>query len=290
LAVLSGQGRNLLRVAWSPDGRTIATGGSGPSVWLWEPDGRFRYAWNDFGTGVSGDSSAAVSLLKFSPDSLSLLAGWGSRVRQVAAAVLLDMTDGHVRYRLPNVPNTPMCGLFLPAGDQFAVGFASGDIWFCAANDGHIIRNLRTQANGHFAAAWSPDGRAIAWGDINGSGSSIQGTRPLERAFCLETLDFVPPPDATFQRSIGDWGDWSIQRIQNSVVQVDWRGSPVSTTACVAAACCLTAGRWLVRSTESTCSKPPRDGRSTSCPATPTRSGAWLLRLTAATCSPAVET
>jgi WD40 repeat protein len=229
LAVLSGQGRNLLRVAWSPDGRTIATGGSGPSVWLWEPDGRFRYAWNDFGTGVSGDSSAAVSLLKFSPDSLSLLAGWGSRVRQVAAAVLLDMTDGHVRYRLPNVPNTPMCGLFLPAGDQFAVGFASGDIWFCAANDGHIIRNLRTQANGHFAAAWSPDGRAIAWGDINGSGSSIQGTRPLERAFCLETLDFAPPPDATFQRSIGDWGDWSIQRIENSVVQVDWRGSPVST-------------------------------------------------------------
>lgn len=227
LAVLAGQGGEMLRVAWSPDGRTIATGSSGPSIWLWEADGRFRYAWTSLGSAAH-DASAAVHLLAFSPDSRSLLAGWGSRVHSAKAAVLLDMTDGRTRFRLPDVPNTPMCGLFLPDGREFAIGFASGDIWCCSASDGHVIRDLRTRARGHYAVGWSPDGRAIAWGNTNQSGSTIKGTRPLERAFCLETLDFAPPPDATFQRSLGQLGGWSIERVGNYTVRVSSGGEAVS--------------------------------------------------------------
>jgi WD40 repeat protein len=228
LAVMPGQVKNVMRVAWSPDGRTIATGGAGPAVFLYEPDGRFRYAWNNFGTGVSGDSKTSISLLEFSPDSRTLLAGWASRVHPVKAAVVLDMTDGHVHYQLPKLPASPMCGLFLPGGSQYAVGYSSGDILFYSSSDGHVVRTLRPRARSHVAVGWSPDGRAIAWGDSNNRGSGIKGTHPLAHAFCLETLDMAPPPDANYQRSIGNWGEWSIQRVKNSVVRVDRGNMPVS--------------------------------------------------------------
>jgi WD40 repeat protein len=61
---------------------------------------------------------------------------------------------------------------------------------------GELKRTMQGQGLPFHAAGWSKDGKSIAWGlTLNRKTSGIDDKKPLERAFNLSELSFVPRPD-----------------------------------------------------------------------------------------------
>ena len=102
-AILTGHTQDVSGVAWSPDGRTVATT-SDKSVRLWEPDGRFRYGWYDL--------ESHGQFVAFSDDSRQLLYSWGDRNTGKHGTAIFDAIDGHHRSQFYRHVTTPMDGLF----------------------------------------------------------------------------------------------------------------------------------------------------------------------------------
>jgi WD40 repeat protein len=219
LLVLAGHTRDIITVDWSKDGRLLATGATDNSIRLWNADGSLRYVWPKLDNHLS--------LVAFSPDSRQLLYGWGSRDKSIHGTGVLDVATGQERLRFSGHPNTPMCGQWLP-DSNVVTGSAQGDIRIWSPDDGKPVRRLISRGRSVAAAGWSPDGRAVAWGYMVNRGTLIKGTVPLQFSFCLESLDFGPPPDGSFVHSREFYGDLHVQRTSNSVASVWRNGQRVS--------------------------------------------------------------
>src|SRR5579863_607065 len=178
-------------VGWSPDGRTIATGSEDKSIRLYEPSGKFRYAWRNLPNQVES--------LKFSPDSKRLLYTYGSNTVPPIGAMLLDMEKGPQLLKYNAHENSPICCTFSPDGKLAVTGDSISRIRVWDSTTGATQLKLDGRGQTMFSAGWSPDGQAIAWGTRHGHETNDKGG-PLERTFCLKNLDFGPPPDLTFVR------------------------------------------------------------------------------------------
>lgn len=214
-ATLAGHAQDVLGVAWSRDGRTIATGSADRSVRLWEPAGTVRYAWHNLANDVQ--------TVAFSEDSTQLLYTWGSRDNNIHGAAVLDLRNGCERSRFTGHSNTPMTGIFVSRGTLAATAGAPGDVCLWKTADGCLVRRMSSKGQPVASAGWSPDGQAIAWGHSY-TGSLIQGTNPLERTFCLSTLSFGPPPEASFYRCRPALEDLSLERMRERQVNVRSHG------------------------------------------------------------------
>lgn len=219
-ATLAGHAQDVLGVAWSRDGRTIATGSADRSLRLWEPTGALRYAWQSLANDVQ--------TVAFSEDSTQLLYTWGSRDNNLHGAAVLDLASGCERSRFTGHTNTPMTGVFVSRGTLAATAGAPGDVCLWKTVDGSLVRRMSSRGQPVASAGWSPDGQAIAWGHRY-TGNLIQGTNPLERTFCLSTLSFGAPPDASFYRSRSALEDLSLERVRERRVNVRSHGLYRST-------------------------------------------------------------
>ncbi|WP_329244384.1 helix-turn-helix domain-containing protein [Streptomyces sp. NBC_01478] len=147
-------GGKVLSVAFSPDGRTLATGSTDEAMRLWDTaTGTLR--------ATLSDRAGGVRAVAFSPDGRTLADGG------MHGLELWDVATGTVRVRLTGRGQTAAVA-FSPDGRTIAA--ASGttvSLWDVAS------RKTRATLKGHISTvrsvAFSPDGRLVATGSDDGT-------------------------------------------------------------------------------------------------------------------------
>ena len=157
---LKGHEKEVLAVAWSPDGATIASGGMDKTIRLWNP--------------TTGDQTAVlrghegwILGLAFSPDSRWLLAGGGAWANVRDTRPEVKLWDYRERREVRSYPgtkgNSASSVAFSPDGRTIVAG---DTLWVAHLWDVETGQNLRDFQGVHQMpvtnVAISPDGRMLA--------------------------------------------------------------------------------------------------------------------------------
>jgi len=221
-AVLPGHPKGAddsLKVAWSPDGKTLATGGMG-ELRLWNADGTSR-------TTLGGVGEYFYDL-QFTSDSRRLLLTQGDKtVAKLDLCSVIDVDSGKAVAGLaaPRQSAEPHTALSRDGKLALTVGAAGFGWVLWTVADGQIVLNRTygtvspgashpNQARGGkgqiVSVGWSPEGnRLIAIGQSEVFvGPNDLG--PLERSFDLANLDWGPRPTQAFRRAQEVWDSRSL--------------------------------------------------------------------------------
>jgi WD40 repeat protein len=159
ISVLTGHSKDVVSLAWSPDGNLLASGSADGTVRLWQPDGKYVR---------SLDSQAGVVFgLAWSPDG-SLLA-LGCLVSPTQNETQIWRPDG---VRLKRLPTDYSGGKFYnvawsPDGNFLVGGATDYKLW---RKDGSEVFHAKAcaQCTPAWGLAWSPDSQLWATGDESG--------------------------------------------------------------------------------------------------------------------------
>jgi DNA-binding beta-propeller fold protein YncE len=144
------------RIAFSPDGRSLAGGGFNHALQLWDT-ATGKELWKS----VNGTSIAAVA---FSPDGKLIATGdYGSLVR------LWNAQDGKLLRALPGVAGTVRTVAFSPDGRLIAAAGDGNDAVLYEAATGTELRLLAGHQGPIWSLAFSPDGQTLVTGSCDGT-------------------------------------------------------------------------------------------------------------------------
>jgi len=189
----------FMSIAWSPDGKSIATGSFDWNVRIWNPDGTLRKNYGSMGDLAFG--------LAFSPDGQKLLVARGFDYRP--ACLVLDVDSGETK--LTFARHLAWDCAYSPDGKLAATSGYMGDILVWNPEDGHLIQRLAGHSQAVWGAAWSADGKTIAWGNSGERGQQSQ-FHPLERTFHLLDLEWGGAPGGGFRRAREATDSWMLER------------------------------------------------------------------------------
>jgi WD40 repeat protein/tRNA A-37 threonylcarbamoyl transferase component Bud32 len=170
LATLSELSAPAAALAWTPDGRHLATasdpeGAENGDRWevrVWEAaSGRPVRAFRTGRKPVPPGTEPPAPVLAFSPDGGRLV------VLTTVGARVLDAVGGDVVARLPDDTTAPLS--WAPDGKSLATLKQTADAGMAVqvvdAATGAVTATLRGRLSGFQAVAWSPDGQSLVTGD-----------------------------------------------------------------------------------------------------------------------------
>ncbi|PMD45654.1 WD40 repeat-like protein [Hyaloscypha variabilis F] len=191
---LEGHSREVMSVAFSPDGRWLASGGSnGIQIWA-DRQGRFEQVQKLEGCNLSGDWSSMA--LAFSPDGRRLAtAGYGYEGVDFIPSILI-WADRQGRLEqvqsLQTPPSKSDClwsVAFSPDGRRLASANVNGtQIWEDRQGRLEEVQRLEDSSGSFWSVAFSPDGRWLASGGSNGPQIWADRQGRLEKVQSLQTL------------------------------------------------------------------------------------------------------
>jgi WD40 repeat protein len=151
LKTLLGHKDCIYSVAWSPDGKLLASGSYDRMVKLW-----------DAATGQEvknlQDHIDAVFAVAFSPDGKHLASG--SQDRSVK---IWDIATGQRLFTLSDATDGLTSIAYSPSGKQIAAAGYDKTIyvWEVGDTDGRLLRSLIADEDSILALAWTPDGKTL---------------------------------------------------------------------------------------------------------------------------------
>lgn len=149
---LEGHTNKIFSAAFSPDGRTLATGAADQTVRLWDI-GAMRQRM------VLRGHTDAVSSLSWSPDGKVLAsASWDKTVK------LWDAGTGKELATLPASYEEVLCVAISPDGKWIATGGSDRIVRIWDLNTREQVAELRGHRGTVYSIAYSPDGRMLATG------------------------------------------------------------------------------------------------------------------------------
>jgi WD40 repeat protein len=197
-------------VAWSPDGKTVATA-SEDGLWLWEPNGKVRH---------QVLASRWVVSVAFSADSRRVLAtSWSNPEK----AWIVDARTGK-QERAFGEQHNPHKGVFSPNGALAAtVGDVDNvsDVLLWRTGNGTVVKRIVTTsrlAGGNLQAGWGSGGKSVAWKKVEKNGETRKGE---PTTFDLAELQFGRHLEgARFRGAVTQQGPLSLKVLNRSTAQV----------------------------------------------------------------------
>src|SRR5271165_4292311 len=139
-------------VAWSPDGKTLASGSDDHTVKLWE------VATAKLLSTLEGHAGSVLSVA-WSPDGKTLASGSGDntvKLWDTATGKLLSTLKGHT--------DVVESVAWSPDGKTLASGSGDHTVKLWEAATGKLLSTLEGQTDPVWSVAWSPDGKTLASG------------------------------------------------------------------------------------------------------------------------------
>ena len=187
MATLAGHAAPVNSVAWSPDGKTLASGSADKTVKLWEgSSGKLLATLLDAGPVFS---------VAWSPDGKMVASGsWHKTVK------LWEASSGKLLVTLAGHADRVFSVAFSPDGKTVASGSADKTVKLWEASSGKLLVTLAGHADRVFSVAWSPDGKTVASGSADKTVKSGNISAGNSKRFGRFDDYFLPQEQWAFRR------------------------------------------------------------------------------------------